>query len=410
MLSKEVWEQVCFPQKECQRKTLPIRLEEQSRIVLYGAGYGGMMFLELLRRRGLEPECFLDLSPKKQGRRIMGVPVYAPDQTVAENTTVIVCLLEMGETFRSVKMCMMELGCRAVYHLYELRDDHALFESQPLVISPDRNLIWENRRLLYQAYQMLEDELSKQTLASILRFLWGDLDERIPVFPMEDQYFAGDIYSLCNHEVFVDCGAHVGEILHQFLRRCQGRFERYWAFEPGGQNIRELEKNCPPEYRPELMIRHTALGDRPGTVHIRDYDGNNSVIRENGEERASCATLDSFAEELHPTILKIDVEGWESRLLDGAETIIRRDKPVIAIAVYHREQDFWEIPLRLKHLVPEYRFYLRSYLNVAETVLYAVPPVRLSGRSMRHEIYYPAQRKKAVQNWVGGEPVWYSYA
>lgn len=377
MLSKEMWEQVCFPQKECQRKTLPIRLEGQSRIVLYGAGYGGLMFLELIRRRGLEPECFLDLSPKKQGRRSMGVPVYAPDRSVAENATVIVCLLEMGETFRIVKARMMELGCRAVYHLYELREDHALFESQPLVISPDRNLIWENRGLLYQVYHMLEDELSKQTLVSILRFLWSDLSEQIPVFPMEDQYFAGDIYSLCNHEVFADCGAHVGEILHQFLRRCQGQFERCWMFEPGGQNIRELEKNCPPEYRQELMIRHTALGDRTGAVRVRDYDGSNSVIREDGEEWAPCATLDSFAEQLHPTILKIDVEGWESRLLDGAETIICRDKPVIAIAVYHREQDFWEIPLRLKHLVPEYRFYLRSYLNVAETVLYAVPPARL---------------------------------
>lgn len=85
-------------------------------------------------------------------------------------------------------------------------------------------------------------------------------------------------------------------------------------------------------------------------------------------------SLDSFAEELHLTVLKIDVEGWESCLLAGAETVIRRDKPVIAIAIYHREQDFWEIPLKLMQMVPEYRFYLRSYLNVSETVLYAVPP------------------------------------
>lgn len=73
-----------------------------------------------------------------------------------------------------------------------------------------------------------------------------------------------------------------------------------------------------------------------------------------------------------------------ARLLAGAEAIIRRDEPVIAIATYHKEQDFWEIPLRLKHLVPEYHFYLRSYLNVAETVLYAVPPARLKRKE--HEV------------------------
>lgn len=383
VLSREMWERACFPRKECQKREPPVRLDRQSHVVLYGAGYGGLMFLELLRRQGLEPECFLDMSPKKQGRTIMGVPVCAPDRIVAEATTIIVCLLEMGDTFQKIKAHMIDLGCRAVYHLYELREDRVLFESQPLIISPNRELIFANKESLYQVYRMLEDELSKQTLVSILRFLWFGLYERIPSLPMEDQYFADDIYSLCDHEVFVDCGAHVGEILCQFLRRCQGRFEGYWAFEPGGPNIRKLEKNCPPECWEKLIIRHTALGDKQETVQLRDYDGSNSVIREGGEEDVSCATLDSFAEELHPTVLKIDVEGWESRLLAGAETVICRDKPVIAIAIYHREQDFWEIPLKLKQMVPEYRFYLRSYLNVSETVLYAVPPGRL--KQKEHE-------------------------
>lgn len=61
----------CFPRKECHEP--PVRLDGQSRIVLYGAGYGGLMLLELLRHRGLEAECFLDMSPKKQGWTIMGV-------------------------------------------------------------------------------------------------------------------------------------------------------------------------------------------------------------------------------------------------------------------------------------------------------------------------------------------------
>ena len=383
MLTKEMWKQICFPSKTCRETDSSIRLDGQSRIVLYGAGYGGLMFLELLRRRGLEPECFLDLSPKKQGRTIMGVPVQAPDQIVVQNATVVVCLLEMSKTFQKIKTRMEELGCRAVYHLYELREDRVLFDSQPLIIPPDRDLIWDNKDLLYQVYQMLEDKLSKQTLVSILRFLWSDLDERIPVFSMEDQYFADDIYSLCNHEVFADCGAHVGEIFRQFLRRSQGQFDRYWAFEPDIQNIRELEKSCPPEYQQKLIVHHTALGDRSKTVRVRNYYGSNSIIREDGEEEALCATLDSFAEELHPTVLKIDVEGWESRLLSGAKKLIIRDKPVIAIAIYHRERDFWEIPLFLKQWVPEYHLYLRSYLNVSETILYVVPPERLKQKEHR---------------------------
>lgn len=72
-LSREMWERACFPRKECQKREPPVRLDGQSRVVLYGAGYGGLMFLELLRRQGLEPECFLDMSSQKQGRTIMGV-------------------------------------------------------------------------------------------------------------------------------------------------------------------------------------------------------------------------------------------------------------------------------------------------------------------------------------------------
>lgn len=371
------WERLCFPQHARGAGAPPVRLDKTDHVALYGAGYGGLMFLELLRKHGIEPECFLDRSPAKQGRTILGLPVRMPDRAVA-GATVIVCLLDMGEAFRQIRARMAELGCRTVYHMYELREDRALFQGQPLILSPDRDLIWENRGLLYQVVRMLGDDLSQRTLTSILRFLWGDLGEPIPALPMEEQYFAGDVYSLGENEVFVDCGAHVGEIFHQFLRRCRGRFDRYWAFEPDSRNIRELEQGCPPEYRQKLAVRHTALGDEPKTVRVRNYDGSNSIVREDGEEEAPCAALDCFAQELRPTILKIDVEGWESHLLAGAEHIIRRDRPVIAIAVYHREQDFWEIPLRLKNLVPEYRFYLRSYLNVAETVLYAVPPGRLS--------------------------------
>lgn len=372
------WERRCFPRETSGERGLPLRLEEADHVALYGAGYGGLMFSELLRKRGIEPECFLDRSPQKQGRTIMGIPVWMPDRTVAEGATVIVCLLDMGEAFQQIKAYMAGLGCRAVYHMYELREDRTLFQGQPLILSPNRDLIWENRGLLHQVAQMLEDDLSQGTLTSILRFLWGELDERVPALPMEDQYFAGDVYSLGENEVFADCGAHVGEVFHQFLRRCRGRFDRYWAFEPDSRNIRELERNCPPEYRQKLMVRHTALGDKPETVRVRNYDGSNSIVREDGEEEVPCTRLDCFAEELRPTILKIDVEGWESRLLIGAEEMIRRDRPLIAIAVYHREQDFWEVPLKLKDMVPEYRFYLRSYLNVAETVLYAVPPGRLN--------------------------------
>lgn len=403
MLSKKEWERHCFGEKNQRWTFRPVPIDKDCRLVLYGAGYGGLMFLELLRSQGIEPECILDISPQKYGREIMGVPVYSPDIMDLDERIAIICLLKMGEAYQQIKEKLMSMGCQAVFHLYELRGNRTLFKDQPLVISPDLDLIWNHRDSLYSTYIMLEDALSRQTLSAVLRFLWGDLCESIPALPMEDQYFADDIYSLEGNEVFVDCGAHVGEIMLQFFRRTHGQFKNYWAFEPDRSNVQALKEKCPGEFHQKSIIYDLALGNRPDRVQIHNYDGSNSVIHANGETEAVCVELDSFKDILHPTILKIDVEGWESRLLTGAKGIICRDKPVIAIAVYHKEHDLWEIPLQLKQWVPEYCLYIRSYLNVAETVLYAVPPERVEKRRTHHEISHLTWEEKTIQDRSGSK-------
>jgi hypothetical protein len=48
------------------------------------------------------------------------------------------------------------------------------------------------------------------------------------------------------------------------------------------------------------------------------------------------ARLDDFA--YHPSIIKMDVEGGESRVLLGARRLIESEKPVLFIALHGREQ------------------------------------------------------------------------
>lgn len=69
----------------------------------------------------------------------------------------------------------------------------------------------------------------------------------------------------------------------------------------------------------------------------------------------------------------MDVEGAELESLKGAKKIIQRDKPKMAICIYHKPEDVITLPVYIKELVPEYKFYLRSYSNADnEMVLYAV--------------------------------------
>lgn len=71
------------------------------------------------------------------------------------------------------------------------------------------------------------------------------------------------------------------------------------------------------------------------------------------------------------TFIKMDIEGAELEALRGAGKTIRKDKPRMAICIYHKPEDLYEIPGYLLSLVPEYRFQVRQYTSMNwETVLY----------------------------------------
>ncbi len=75
-----------------------------------------------------------------------------------------------------------------------------------------------------------------------------------------------------------------------------------------------------------------------------------------------------------PTFIKMDIESFEIQALLGASNSIMKHKPKLAIAVYHKFDDLWNIPLLLKQWVPEYKLIMRHYDSTQEeTIIYAIP-------------------------------------
>lgn len=69
----------------------------------------------------------------------------------------------------------------------------------------------------------------------------------------------------------------------------------------------------------------------------------------------------------------MDVEGAELETLKGAKNIICRDKPKLAVCIYHKPEDMTDLPIYIKSLVPEYKLYVRHYSEEKyETILYAI--------------------------------------
>lgn len=84
--------------------------------------------------------------------------------------------------------------------------------------------------------------------------------------------------------------------------------------------------------------------------------------------------LDDVCKDEAVTFIKMDIEGSERNALLGSERTIARCKPKLAISIYHKPEDVWELPELILRMNPEYALYVRHYsLTAEDTVLYAIP-------------------------------------
>ena len=92
-------------------------------------------------------------------------------------------------------------------------------------------------------------------------------------------------------------------------------------------------------------------------------------------------TLDMFAERNNIKkidYIKMDVEGAEQKILEGAVNTIKKYRPSLAVAIYHGGElfmeDFFKIPVFIKTIADDYKYYIRSYSPWGgETILFCKP-------------------------------------
>ncbi|MDR1459029.1 MAG: FkbM family methyltransferase [Bacteroidales bacterium] len=210
--------------------------------------------------------------------------------------------------------------------------------------------------------------------------LFGIPEDRIIfdwITPFYNQYFAGDIVQYEKNEVFVDCGAYDFLNSLDFLKRCNS-VKRIYAFEPNVTKL--LLDNIASCGFSEIKLIEAAVGEEPGEISFDITDnGSGSHIVANGSEenrKVKVVRIDDMIDiNDKVTFIKMDLEGYEVPALLGAQSIIQRDKPKLAISIYHKKEDIFEIPCLLHEMVADYKFFIRQYsLSRFETVLYAILP------------------------------------
>jgi len=188
------------------------------------------------------------------------------------------------------------------------------------------------------------------------------------------QYFDLPYFKPQKNEFFIDAGGFDGSSTIDFFKWL-GDYKtdgKSIIFEPNNilyNNCMESLKNCD-----NVKVVNKGLWHKNETLKFckASYSGH---VSSNGEEIIEVISLDEYLkDEKEPvTFIKMDIEGAELNALKGAEQTIKKYKPKLAISIYHKLEDMWEIPNLLLEFVPEYKFYIRHYsLTFADTVLYGL--------------------------------------
>lgn len=360
-----------------------MQLTSDTRIIVYGAGYCGAMFVELLLNNDIKPVYVFDKDRDKQKQTVFGIRIMEPHYEPTD--IVVVSILIKGKVFQSICKYLVSLGYpeEQIVHVYDLDRQEELFYKQRLVIQPNRDLVTNNLCRWKQLESKLADDESCEVLQSAMLFLQRDTYVDFPSHAIEEQYFAYDIYSKRDDEFVVDCGGFKGDVMKLFLDNHEGRFSKYFLIEPDKKYNEYIEQNIGEYDKNRIHIVNKALSNENTMFYVSNYMNMNSVVTKErtaySSQKVESTRLDDLLADEKCTFLKIDIEGFELEMLQGAKEFIVRNTPVVAIAAYHHEDDVLNISRVLLEYNSEYTLFLRSYMNYQEMVLYAIPRERLLG-------------------------------
>jgi len=139
-------------------------------------------------------------------------------------------------------------------------------------------------------------------------------------------------------DVVLDIGAHIGSMTVPIATRI-GPEGRVYAFEPQKKIYRELVHNLELNGLTNAVPLRFALSSEPGIIEMNPataHDGRVSVGH--GGDEVEARTVDSFR---FPkvSLMKIDVEGHELKVLRGADETIRAHHPAIIIEIWKEDRD-----------------------------------------------------------------------
>lgn len=340
------------------------RLKAQTdKVVVFGAGNTTELYAKCFEAEKIAIAGLVDNNRAKFGRVMLGKRISPAKDIVRD--------------YGDKALVLISTTVKKTYDILE----EQVVKQGLLCCNMDEYVFSDRVNEILECYDSFADDESKEIYRWVIS---GHLSQEYNhPYIYTAQYFACPEFLLPNgNEVFVDVGAYVGDSVERYIFNRAGVFGKIYAFEPDIANFEAME------YRVERLRREWALSDRQIVLEScgvgkeklemtvkNGVQGLSSKLVNSDEEdgvNVRVVALDDYFKEQHIDFLKADIESFEYDMLCGAEKIIRRDKPLLAICIYHNATDLYRILLWIKSLNMGYRFKLKHHsVTQAETVLYA---------------------------------------
>ncbi len=344
------------------RNKIETLLDSDKNIVIWGAGNTALLYAPVFQEE-VDPVAFVDnFADKYDGRMFLGTPVILPNELHGKEALILIC---------SQNPPMVD----AISHQIE--------ETLKLpFLTINEFILARHAEEIRKCVDLLEDNESRDVYCEVVS---GWVENRFP----DIKYYSSDVYfgnpqfvTENSQEIYVDLGAFVGDTIEKFMFSCSGTFKKIIAFEPDRRNfsaMKERAKRLRLEWALEdskIELVNAGVGRRTCQMHIEETDNglSSKICTDESYGDAICQVyaLDDYFKEQKITFLKADIESSEYDMLLGAEKTLQRDRPKLAICIYHNPLDLFRIMLWLNSLNIGYKFSIRHHAaNFTETVLYA---------------------------------------
>lgn len=334
-------------------------------IYIYGTGSMGMGMYRDLHNNGIKVAGFIDhLDRAVDGSRVFKVG----DVAAKESAVVILAVLNSKADVRAIAKSLYEF--KRIVPVVEFYEYFQIKKSQLRFWLTERKNYTEWQTDIIKANKIWKDEKSQSLYLDIIEYRMNGDALMLPVAE-GNIYHPNDIPKWINPMRLIDCGAFTGDTIQELIGAGY-KMDTAIALEPDPAPYRELTEYVNSTDQPIIPFQLGAWSGQ-NTMNFDARGDQSSEIIESGTTAIKCVSIDDFLPTFEPTLIKMDIEGAEMEALKGAKQTISKYHPGLAVSVYHKPQDIWQIPMWVKEF-GGYDLFLRVHANCTfDTVMYAVP-------------------------------------